>query len=119
MFTRLLVGFDASDPSKRAFQLALDLAKQAGCELHVCSVIEDIPHYAESMGDVDEVVAHGRKHFAAAHRPLAKQAEKAGVKLSTHILTGHPVESLVHLATEQHVDCIVLGGLGHSRILRR
>ena len=144
MFTRVLVGVDGSEPSKQAFHVALDLVKAQHGELHVVSVIEDLPQYAEAlMDEVDErreqeakqlqsvqndlakteglraPTRHARRHFELLQEPLARTAVGQGVKVVEHILTGHPVEVIVRLATEIGANCIVLGALGHSHILRR
>ncbi len=120
MFDRILVAFDGSDPSARAFTTALELAKRFEGELLVCSIVEFLPRYAEeTMGDVDEVAEHAREHFELAQKPLLQRAERDGVKVSSHILPGHAVEAIVHLAEETRASAIVVGGLGHSRILRR
>jgi nucleotide-binding universal stress UspA family protein len=144
MFTKVLVGVDGSDASKQAFHVALDLAKTHHGELHVASVIEDLPQYAEMLMDevderreteVKELQAmqddlskseglrarrrHARRHFQVVHEPLARTASGAGVTVVEHIHSGHPVEVLVRLATQLKADCIVLGALGHSHFLRR
>jgi nucleotide-binding universal stress UspA family protein len=120
MFSRILVGVDGSDPSRRAFAVALDLAKHYRAQLHVCSVIEDVPHYdGESIADVDEVIARARKVFDEMHQSLTAEAKREKVKLLPHVVPGHPVEAIVHVAEQEAVECIVLGGLGHSRVLRR
>jgi nucleotide-binding universal stress UspA family protein len=120
MFSKILVGVDGSDASRRAFAVALDLSKHYRAQLHVCSVIEDLQRYnGETLAEVDDVVARGRAVFKALHQELAGEAKQSRVKLVPHIVPGHPVEALVVLAEKEAIECIVLGGLGHSRILRR
>ena len=119
MMKKLLVGFDGSQASHRAFATALDLAAHYGSELHLCSVIENLPRFAETMGELDEWADHGRRHFELEQRPLIDYAQKKGVAVVPYIEAGHPVEILVRVASEQQVDCIVLGGLGHSHVLHR
>ncbi len=144
MFTKVLVGVDGSEASKQAFHVALDLVKTHRGELHIVSCIEDLPQYAEMlMDEVDErreqeekqlqavqdqlakseglraPTRHARRHFELVQEPLARTALGQGVKLVEHILAGHPVEVIVRLATELKANCIVLGALGHSHILRR
>ncbi len=115
-----MVGVDGSEASLRAFAVALDLAKHYRAQLHVCSVIEDLQRYnGETLAEVDDVVARGRAVFKALHEELAAKAKNQKLKLSLHVVTGHPVEALVLLAEKEAIECIVLGGLGHSRILRR
>jgi nucleotide-binding universal stress UspA family protein len=120
MFSKILVGVDGSEASRKAFAVALDLSKHYRAELHVCSVIEDLPRYnGVTLDEVDELVARGQAVFKVIHEELAAQAKQLKVTLRPHVVPGHPVEALVVLAEKEAIECIVLGGLGHSRILRR
>jgi len=119
-FERILLAFDGSDPSGRAFATALELAKRFEGELHLCSVIENLPRYAEeSIDDVDEIAEHARLHFQLAQRPLLERAAQEGIKAESHILPGHAVETVVQLAEQEKMSAIVVGGLGRSHVLRR
>ena len=120
MFSRFLVGVDGSSPSQRAFAVALDLAKHYRAPLHVGSVIEDVPKYdGESIADVDATVDRARKALDHVYESLAADAKREKVRLVRHVVPGHPVEGIVQLAEQEGIECIVLGGLGHSRVLRR
>ena len=120
MFSKILIGFEGSDACKRAFAVGLDLAKQYKSTLLVCSVIEDLQRYAEeAISEIEDLMAQAKKHFESAQKPLVEEAERAGVKVTSHVLPGHPVETLVQLADHEKVDCIVLGGLGHPHLIRR
>lgn len=120
MFSKILVGVDGSEASRKAFTVALDLSKHYRAQLHVCSVIEDLPRYnGETLAEVDDVVARGRTVFKAIHQELAAQAKQQKLTFIPHVVAGHPVEALVVRAEKEAIECIVLGGLGHSRILRR
>jgi nucleotide-binding universal stress UspA family protein len=120
MYRKILVAFDGSDGSNRAFAAALDLAAHNGHEVCLVSVIEDLPRYAEeSLGDVDEALEHARRHFEALLDAAEGKAKALGVRVVRHVLAGHPVETIVELAERENADLIVIGGLGHSHILRR
>ena len=119
-FERILVALDGSDPSGRAFGVALEMAKGFGGELHLCSVIENLPRYAEeTMNEVDELAEHARQHFELVQKPLLQRAEREGVKVTSHIMPGHVVETIVHLAQQEKASAIVVGGLGRSHVLHR
>jgi hypothetical protein len=108
MVTKVLVGVDGSDASKRAFHVALDLVKTHRGELHVVSCIEDQPQYAEMlMDEVDErreqeetqlravqdqlvksegrraPTRHARHHFELVEEPLARTALGESVKVAS------------------------------------
>ena len=42
-----------------------------------------------------------------------------GVKLVTHIVTGHPVRDIIMLAGDLHADLLVIGATGHSTFYER
>lgn len=115
----ILVAFDGSPGGQHAFAVALDLASKYRAALHVCSVIEALPRYAETMSAIDDTVDRGRAHFELLQRPLLDEAICVGVGITGHIQPGHPVETIVDVADQVRADCIVVGGLGHSRILHR
>lgn len=120
MFARILVGYEGSDACNRAFTAALDLAKHYQSQLHVCSVIEDLPRYAEeTMSEITDMSRRAHVHYSLQHDDLEKQAQAAGIKLTRHVLPGHVVETLIDLAAAQKIECIILGGMGHSKILKR
>jgi nucleotide-binding universal stress UspA family protein len=120
MFNKILVGYEGSDACTRAFAVALDLAKRYGSELHVCSVIEDLPRYAEeTISEVTDLMSHAHKHYYVLHEELEKRATHDGVTFRRHVIAGHVVEALIHLASQENVDCLILGGVGRSKILHR
>lgn len=120
MFKKVLVAYDDSPASKKAFSTALDMAQKYSSELSIVSVIEGLSQYAEeSVDEVKQALEQAQRHFEGVHRSAIAQAEHCGVKVTSHIVPGHAVEAVVHLAEEEKVDTIVLGALGHSKILRR
>ena len=120
MFEKILIAYDGSEQSERALAVALDVAKCSGGKLCLVSVIEKLPHYREeTMNGVDELVEQGRKHYEAIQEAAAQTAARAGVIVTRQILPGHPVEEIIHVADQEKVDLIVLGGMGHSRMFRR
>ena len=120
MFEHILVGFDGSEGGQHAATIALDLASKYGSTLYLLSVIEDLPRYAEeSIDDVDEIVEQATKHYQSHQVAVEQRAKELGVTLHCYIQPGHVVESIVQFAEENKADLIVLGGLGHSTLLRR
>jgi nucleotide-binding universal stress UspA family protein len=120
MFSKILVAYDGSNGSKRALGQAIALAAEGTHELTLISVIEDLPRYAEeTLNDVDETLEHARSHFEFLQHAAAAQARERGVRVEGHIEPGHAVEAIVDFAARRGFDLVVIGGLGHSRLLRR
>jgi nucleotide-binding universal stress UspA family protein len=118
MLKKILLAFDGSETSKKAGELAIELASKFQSDLLVVSVIEDIERYAQgTMNGVDEMVEEVRKRFDLAQEGLVASA--GGVKLTRRVVPGHAVETILQIAEQEKTDAIIVGGLGHSRILRR
>ncbi len=119
MFRKILVANDGSEGAKKAVQVAIDLAKRYGAELHQISVEERLPHYAATVGEVVEAKQEAVDYF----RRVTKEAEQAalacGIRLTSHVVPGHEVETTVTFAKERGFDLLVIGFLGHSKIFGR
>ena len=118
MFKKILHANDGSDHAFKALSLALDIARQNNAELHMVSV-EEIPYIPEFIEEIREEKGIAARRFRAVIQRAHAMAEERGAKLQTHILTGHPVRSVVDLAAELQVDLLVIGAVGHSALYER
>jgi len=119
MFRKILVGYDGSEGSKKALRKAVDITKCYGAELHSISVEEDLPHYAATVGEVQEAKAEKNGYFAKLVEEAKAMATKEGVELHTKVVAGHEVETIVDYAKDHHFDLVVIGFMGHSKIYDR
>ena len=119
MFQKILVAYDGSEGSRRALQTGIALAKALGAELSTISVIEHLPHYAATVGEVKEA----QEEFEAFFHDLVKQARDLaalqGVELETVVKPGPEVETIVTHAADGGFDLLVVGFVGHSKIWGR
>jgi nucleotide-binding universal stress UspA family protein len=119
MFRKILVAHDGSEGSRRALGAGIELAKRLEAELHSISVMERLPHYAATVGEVKEA----QEEFEAFFGNLTKQARDLaalqGVELETVVRPGHEVETIVAFATAGGFDLLVIGFVGHSNIWGR
>jgi nucleotide-binding universal stress UspA family protein len=118
MFKKILHANDGSDHAFNALTLALTIAKDAGAELHMVSV-EEISYLPEMIEEVREETGVAARRFRGVVNRAREQAERAGVKLETHVLTGHPVRDIVDLAADLKADLLVVGASGHSALYDR
>ncbi len=116
MFQRILVGVDGSTKAARALEQALDLALLTGGTVHAVSVVERLPAYAGTVGEVDEERRYENHYFEGIHREAFRLAKDRSVPFSAEILPGHPADVLVRVAAQRGADLIVIGHTGHSRI---
>lgn len=119
MFKKILVANDGSAGAKRALQVAIDLAKKYNAELHSISVEKGMPHYAATIGEMDEFKREANEYFKKINDEAIEEARKEGTKLHTKVLAGHEVETIVHYAKDGKFDLLVIGFMGHSKIFGR
>ena len=119
MFQKILVAYDGSEGSRRALLSGIELAKRLGTDLYTISVIEHLPHYAATVGEVKEAQEEFQEYF----QTLAKQARDLavlrGVEIETVIKPGHEVETIITYAREGSFDLLLIGFAGHSNIWGR
>jgi len=119
MFKKILVGYDGSEGAKKALRMAVDITKCYGAELHSISVEEDLPHYAATVGEVQEAKAEKNGYFENLVEEAKEMAAKEGVMLHTKVIAGHEVKTIVDYAKDHHFDLVVIGFMGHSKIYDR
>jgi nucleotide-binding universal stress UspA family protein len=87
-------------------------------QLHMVSVLE-IDYAPEFIEEVREETGAAARRFHKVLRRAREMAERSGVKLSPHVLSGHPVRDVVALAADIEADLLVIGATGHSAIYER
>jgi nucleotide-binding universal stress UspA family protein len=112
----LLVAWDDSAPSRRAFDYALDLARLRAQALRVISVIELPEVYGGvGMGEVDpERIATMRQTLDK----LCASAKAAGVECSGEVLLGAPAELLIDALRGSNAAALVMGHTEKNLLMR-
>ena len=116
MFRKILVGNDGSEGAKKVLQAAIDLAKRYDTELHEICIEEHLPHYAATIGEVVEAKQEATDYFRQVTRDAELLAEAHGIRLTSHVMPGHVVETIVQFVKDRSFDVLVIGFMGHSRI---
>ena len=119
MFRKILVAYDGSEGAKAALRIGVGLTRSLGAELHSISVEEHLPHYAISVGEIQETKDRVDEYFRILTKEARDQAGRNGVELQTAIRQGHEVEMIVNYAKEGAFDLLLAGYHGHSRIFER
>lgn len=119
MFKKILIANDGSTGAKLALKVAIDLAKKYNAELHSISVEEGVPHYAATIGEVDEFKKEANGYFRKVNEEAIDLARKEGIELKSKVLPGHEVEAIVNYARDGEFDLLVIGFMGHSKIFGR
>lgn len=107
----ILLGFDDSDGSERALEVAIDVAGRLGEPLHIA-------YAAQPPGRVGEEF---KSHLAALEtigRELVDgavaRAREAGIETVAHVEAERPVDLLLRLGDELQAVVIVVGSYGES-----
>lgn len=118
MPSKILHGQDGSEGAFKALEEAISLAKHYGVELHTISV-EEIPHYAGTVGEVIEEKDTANHKFEEAIKRSRELALREGVEIHPHVVVGHEVKSIVEFIKRGGFDLLVIGFMGHSAIYDR
>jgi nucleotide-binding universal stress UspA family protein len=117
MLKKILVAFDGSDNSRKAFGVALDFAARFKASLTVVTVAE-LPEPATVPTEIDALMHHAKAHYELEFKRLREAAESQGVEFSSQLAVGHPAEQIVNLAEQQKADMIVVGRRGLTKTTR-
>jgi len=112
MIRKILVPYDGSAQSEKAFEFALDIAQKYSAFMILLSVVRPPePPLPEMQAVVLNTAAeYYRKHF----RALKEKADAVDVCVRLDVVEGHPAEQIVHMALKESADMIVMGHRGES-----
>jgi nucleotide-binding universal stress UspA family protein len=117
----ILAPVDFSDYSKRAVEMARDLAKAFGAKLSLLHVIEPPPYPIEGYAPagveaalMDELERQATQELAQ----LLPAAETAGVEVARHVVIGSPYRKIIETAEAERVDFIVMATAGRTGVSR-
>ena len=117
MFENILVPFDLSGPSMRAFKVALDIAKKYESKITVITCVEgDAWHHKFYDARIDEQLL--KKQTKAAEKAMEKmeeRADKSGIKVKLQILKSISViKDITVFAKTRKIDLIVMSSHGRT-----
>src|SRR3990172_212317 len=117
MLKTILVAFDGSPQSYKAFDFAVELFRLctgASPEITVLSVAQ--PPEPIDIVEVDAVIDSATEHYEALFKGLKEKAKERNIEIKTEVVVGHPADQIVRYATEKKCDMIIVGQRGKSKI---
>jgi nucleotide-binding universal stress UspA family protein len=114
MFRKIVVAFNESPESQRAFMVALKLAKSLNAELLAVTAIGELPAYTAFAGVADSsiprVLEEDRRDFyAKLHDRARAQVQSYGIGFHSYLVEGREVEAIVDFLRQQKADLLVVG----------
>lgn len=109
---RILVAYDGSPSSTKAFSLGMELGAKYGAELLVLAVARP-PDFGTEV-ETEAVIENSRKHCHDILRPLHAAVAAANLAARFDVVTGHPGEQIVRHAEDWKAELIVVGHRGRS-----
>lgn len=116
MMNNLLVAYDGSQQSEKAYQVGMQMAVKFSASLVVLSVARppEPPVAVELESVLESAIEHFEEHF----NRLRKLAEPLGINAKYEVRVGHPAEQIERMADELEIDAIVMGHRGESLLQR-
>lgn len=118
-FNKILVGVDDSADALKAFDYAINFAKQNSAELDIIFVLEE--HDINVYESLDKDFIHGKYRDLAEHlTKYQRQAQKAGVsQVKTLTAKGNPGETIVkQIIPQLQPDLLIIGSLAKKGLAR-
>lgn len=110
MITKMLVAYDDSEPAKKAYAFALDIASKFGANMIVLFVVQ--PPEPPLSIEPPEVMESATQYYQDKFKKMGEQAAAVGVKPRFEIKMGYPAEQIVKAAKEEKTDTVIMGHKG-------
>lgn len=114
MYKKILIAYDGSEGAKKALEHAIRLAKSSHAELYSLWVRGSLPHYPQTMDEIDEERAGAESFLHKITDDIMHYAREYSLEIQGDSRAGHPAKTIIEYAEEKNVDLIVLGHRGHS-----
>ncbi|PSN83456.1 hypothetical protein B9Q11_01335 [Candidatus Marsarchaeota G2 archaeon ECH_B_SAG-F08] len=122
LFKRVLVAVDGSENSKRALNIAIEIAKAFSSELFVINVVPPPVYYGDTMGSpvplpaIQEYYNYAQNASKKLVEDSVEECRKKGVDAKGFSVDGvsSVVDAIVQFAEKEKVELIVVGTRGLS-----
>jgi len=117
MIRKIVVAFDGSEQSGKAFGFALELTKLCpGAAPEICVLSVAQPPEPIDIVEMDVVIDSATRHYEDLFTGLKEKARERNIEIKTEVVVGHPADQIVRFAKEKNADMVVIGQKGKSKI---
>lgn len=116
MIKAILVAYDGSEPARKAYESALDLAAKYGAAITVLAVAQP-PEVGDEV-ETEALIDNARRHYRHVFKRLEDSTQTPGLTIRYEVAVGHPAEQIVLHAEKLRADLIVMGHRGNSLLSR-
>lgn len=116
MTDRILLAYDGSASSDKAFDFALTFAKKFEVPLYLLSIIRlpEPPDEVETTAFVESATSTYHQIFGRLH----KKAQDEGITLHCKSVVGHPAEQIIKWTNELEINHVIVGSHGKGLFQR-
>ena len=123
MSVKFVVGCDGSDASRRALDLAVDLAGSCNASLLLAHVLEWSPYSFLTPTELEERHKRRGEELERAKKalldPLVDSVKDKNLKVETVIKYGHVAQTLAEIASSENASQLFIGRTGDSALTVR
>ena len=115
--TNILVPFDGSSFSIKAFNAALDIAKKQGAKIQVITCLEkdNLGAWYKDKRINKQIVRNAKKFAMEFLSKLETTAKDSGILLSVYVIETKSISrQIVDFAVSKKINLIVIGSHGHT-----
>jgi nucleotide-binding universal stress UspA family protein len=112
MIDRILIAYDGSSQSEKAFSFGLEMAAKYSASVRVLSIAR--PPEPPVNVELQSVLENATEYFESLFSEMKERAKALGVLVDFEVQVGHPAEQIVRWADEWKSDAIVMGHRGES-----
>jgi nucleotide-binding universal stress UspA family protein len=116
MFSKLLVAYDGSEQSEKAYKVAVNMASKYSAKMLVLSVAR--PPEPPVAVELEAVLESATEYYEEHFKSMREQAATLEIDATFQVKVGHPAEQIVHMAKKEKADAIVMGHRGGSFLQR-
>ncbi|MFP3178632.1 MAG: universal stress protein [Thermocladium sp.] len=117
MFQKIVVAYDGSPHSKRALDMAIDIAKKYGSRLYIIEVVDPAALIGLGVSPVPQTVLD--QLYQKAKDDIEEVRKRAaGLETEGQVLEGDPATSILEFVDKVKADLLVSGSRGLSTLKR-